>query len=95
MKSMNYSLIRTICALVIGLVLVLVPNIIAQWGDITASIGRMTSGEMPVISSETGALNLQIQRFGKTCFSALFYRKRQIVQVFFAAKHISTISMVP
>ena len=40
-------------------------------------------------------LNLQIQRFGKTCFSALFYRKWQIVQVFFAAKHISTISMVP
>ena len=41
--------------IIIGLVLVLVPNIIAQWGDITASIGRMTSGEMPVISSETGA----------------------------------------
>ena len=66
MKSMNYSLIRTICALVIGLVLVLVPNIIAQWGDITASIGRMTSGEMPVISSETGA-------FGPALWSAVLY----------------------
>ena len=52
--------------IIIGLVLVLVPNIIAQWGDITASIGRMTSGEMPVISSETGA-------FGPALWSAVLY----------------------
>ena len=40
--------------IIVGLVLVLVPNILAQSGAIADSIGRMTAGELPVISSETG-----------------------------------------
>ena len=52
--------------IIIGLVLVLVPNIIAQWGDITASIHTMSSGEMTVLSSESGA-------FGPALYSAVLY----------------------
>ena len=52
--------------IIIGLVLVLVPNIIAQWGDITASIQTMSSGEMTVLSSESGA-------FGPALYSAVLY----------------------
>ena len=38
--------------IIIGLVLVLVPNIIAQWGDITGSISRMAAGELTVRAAE-------------------------------------------
>lgn len=57
-----------------GLVLVLVPNIIAQWGNIVDSIGRMASGEMTVLSSETGA-------FGPAIWSALLYFFFQLASV--------------
>lgn len=67
--------------IIIGLVLVLVPNIIAQWGDITASIGRMTSGEMPVISSETGA-------FGPALWSAILYFFFQLASVSVMYQHM-------
>lgn len=60
--------------IIIGLVLVLVPNIIAQWGDITASISRMASGEMTVLSSETGA-------FGPALYSAVLYFFFQLASV--------------
>lgn len=36
--------------ILIGLVLVLVPNIIAQWPAIADAIGRLAGGEMPIIS---------------------------------------------
>ena len=52
--------------IILGLVIVLVPNIIAQWSDITAAIGRMSSGEMTVLSHETGA-------FGPALYSAVLY----------------------
>ena len=38
--------------ILIGLVLVLVPNIIVQWDAITAAISNLVSGKMPVISGE-------------------------------------------
>ncbi len=38
-----------------GLVLVLVPNIIAQFGDISAAVSSMAAGQMVEGSSETGA----------------------------------------
>ena len=41
--------------ILIGLVLVLVPNIIVQWDAITAAISNLVSGKMPVISGESGA----------------------------------------
>lgn len=40
--------------IIVGLVVVLVPNILAQWGEISASITKMQGGEMAVNSSETG-----------------------------------------
>ena len=60
--------------IIIGLVLVLVPNIIAQWGDITASIHTMSSGEMTVLSSESGA-------FGPALYSAVLYFFFQLASV--------------
>ncbi len=47
----------TVSVLIItGLVVVLIPNIIAQWGAITSSIARMNAGEMAVNSTQSGAL---------------------------------------
>ena len=51
--------------ILIGLVLVLVPNIIVQWDAITAAISNLVSGKMPVISGESGA-------FGPALYSAVF-----------------------
>ena len=54
--------------IVVGLLVVLVPNIIAQWGNIAASIGRLAGGEMVVRAGEnmTGA-------FGPALWSAVLY----------------------
>ncbi len=41
--------------IILGLVLVLVPNIIAQWDAISASIANMSAGEMAVGSTQSGA----------------------------------------
>lgn len=41
--------------IILGLVVVLVPNIIAQWGDIVSSISGLASGKMPVCSTGTGS----------------------------------------
>lgn len=43
--------------ILIGLVLVLVPNIIVQWDAITAAVSNLVSGKMPVISGESGAFD--------------------------------------
>lgn len=42
--------------LIIGVLIVFIPNIIAQWGDITASIHSMMGGRLPVASKESGGL---------------------------------------
>lgn len=34
--------------LIIGVLIVFIPNIIAQWGDITAAVYSMASGQLPV-----------------------------------------------
>lgn len=60
--------------IVAGLVVVLVPNIIAQWGDITTSIGRLAAGEMVVRSSQTGGL-------GAALWSAVLYFFFQLASV--------------
>ena len=71
--------------IIIGLVLVLVPNIIAQWGDITTSIGRMTSGEMPVIASGNGA-------FGPALWSAVLYFFFQLASVSVMYQHMEDVT---
>ena len=60
--------------IVAGLVVVLVPNIIAQWGNITDSIGRLAAGEMVVRSSQTGGL-------GAALWSAVLYFFFQLASV--------------
>ena len=73
--------------ILVGLVLVLVPNIIAQWGDITASVGRMASGEMTVLSSESGA-------FGPALWSAVLYFFFQLASVSVMYQHMEPITDV-
>lgn len=71
--------------ILVGLVLVLVPNIIAQWSDITVSIGRMASGEMTVLSSETGA-------FGPALWSAVLYFFFQLASVSVMYQHMEPVT---
>ena len=71
--------------ILVGLVLVLVPNIIAQWGNITASVGRMASGEMSVLSGETGA-------FGPALWSAVLYFFFQLASVSVMYQHMEHVT---
>lgn len=71
--------------ILIGLVLVLVPNIVAQWGNITASIARMSAGEMAVLSSETGA-------FGPALWSAVLYFFFQLASVSVMYQHMEPVT---
>ena len=76
----------TLSVLIIaGLVLVLVPNIAAQWGDIMDSIGKMTAGEMPLISKETGA-------FGPALWSAILYFFFQLASVSVMYQHMESVT---
>ncbi len=46
----------TLSVLIIaGLIAVIVPNVIAQWGTIVSSLGKMTTGAVPVGSHENGS----------------------------------------
>ncbi len=73
--------------IIIGLILVLVPNIVAQWNDIVASISRMTSGEMPIISSESGS-------FGPALWSAILYFFFQLASVSVMYQHMEDVTDV-
>lgn len=73
--------------IIIGLVLVLVPNIIAQWGTIVESASRMISGEMAVISKESG-------NFGPALWSAVLYFFFQLASVSVMYQHMEDITDV-
>lgn len=73
--------------IIVGLIVVLVPNIIAQWGDITASASRMASGEMTVLSSESGA-------FGPAIWSAVLYFFFQLASVSVMYQHMEPVTDV-
>lgn len=73
--------------IIIGLVLVLVPNIIAQWGTIVESASRMMNGEMAVISSEDGS-------FGVALWSAVLYFFFQLASVSVMYQHMEDITDV-
>lgn len=73
--------------IIIGLVLVLVPNIIAQWDSITASVSTMSSGEMTVLSHESGA-------FGPALWSAILYALFQISAVNVMYHHVEPVTDV-
>ncbi len=71
--------------IIIGLILVLVPNIIAQWSDITASIQRMASGELPVISAGTNS-------FAAALYSAVLYFFFQLASVSVMYQHMEDVT---
>ncbi|MDD6212715.1 MAG: hypothetical protein PUB22_06175 [Clostridiales bacterium] len=66
--------------IIIGLVIVLVPNIIVQWGTISDSIGQMAAGAVPVGSKETGA-------FGAALWSAILYFLFQLPSIGLMYQH--------
>ena len=71
--------------IIIGLVVVLVPNIIAQWDSITASAGRMAAGEMTLLSGESGA-------FGPALWSAVLYFFFQLASVSAMYQHVEPVT---
>ncbi len=71
--------------IIIGLVLVLVPNIIAQWDAIMDSIRRMTSGELPVISAGSTA-------FAPALYSAVLYFFFQLASVSVMYQHMEDVT---
>ena len=73
--------------IIIGLLLVLVPNIIAQWDSIVASAARMSAGEMTVLSKESGA-------FGPALWSAVLYFFFQLASVSVMYQHVEPVTDV-
>ncbi len=73
--------------IILGLLVVLIPNIIAQWGNITATIGRFASGEMSVLSTESG-------HFGPALYSALLYFLFQLSSVSVMYQHMEAVTDV-
>ena len=73
--------------IIIGLVLVLVPNIIVQWDSIVASASRMNGGEMTVLSKESGA-------FGPALWSAVLYFLFQLSSVSVMYQHVEPVTDV-
>ena len=71
--------------IIIGLVVVLVPNIIAQWDSIVAAAGRMAGGEMTVLSKESGA-------FGPALWSAVLYFFFQLASVSVMYQHVEPVT---
>lgn len=68
--------------IIVGLLLVLVPNIIAQWDTITDSVQRMTAGALPVGSQQSGS-------FGSALWSACVYGIFQITAIGLMYQHTS------
>lgn len=75
--------------IIVGLLLVLVPNIFAQFGEISASVSRMASGEMTVRAAgqTTGA-------FGPALWMAVLYFFFQLASVSVMYQHMEPITDV-
>ena len=71
--------------IIIGLVVVLVPNIIAQWDTIWSSGARLATGELPVGSLESGT-------FGAALWSAVLYFLFQLPSVGLMYQHVEPIT---
>lgn len=67
--------------IIIGLLVVLIPNIIVQWGDITANAATMADGTMPVSSIQTGT-------FGPAFGKAILYFLFQLASVGLMYQHV-------
>ncbi len=73
--------------IIIGLLVVLIPNIVAQWGNITASISRMAGGEMCVLSDASGG-------FGAALWFACLYFFFQLASVSVMYQHVEAVTDV-
>ena len=73
--------------IIIGLVVVLVPNIIVQFGTITESIGRLAAGELPVSSTESGLLGAAVK-------SAILYFAFQLPSIGLMYQHTEPLTDV-
>lgn len=73
--------------IIIGLVVVLIPNILVQFGTITESIGRMAGGELPVGSGESGLLGAALK-------SAILYFAFQLPSIGLMYQHTEPLTDV-
>lgn len=73
--------------IIIGLIVVLVPNILVQFGTITESIGRLAAGELPVGSTESGL-------FGAALKSAILYFAFQLPSIGLMYQHTEPLTDV-
>ena len=71
--------------IILGLVVVLVPNIIAQWDTIVSSGARLAAGELPVGSGESGL-------FGAALWSAILYFLFQLPSVGLMYQHVEPLT---
>ncbi|MCR5526035.1 MAG: hypothetical protein K6F39_01460 [Lachnospiraceae bacterium] len=84
-SMMNTDMIRkaaTIVSyvLIIGILLVFIPNIIAQWDSITASISALSAGQLPVGSTESGT-------FGSALWFSLLYGAYHVASIGLYVQH--------
>ncbi|WKY43348.1 hypothetical protein Q5O14_11865 [Eubacteriaceae bacterium ES2] len=67
--------------IILGLVVVLVPNIIAQWDQIMSAINNLNQGIMPVASIQDGS-------FGSALWRAIVYALFQLASVGLMYQHV-------
>ena len=73
--------------IIIGLVVVLVPNIIVQFGTIADSVSRLAAGELPVSSTESGLLGAAVK-------SAILYFAFQLPSIGLMYQHTEPLTDV-
>ena len=73
--------------IIIGLMVVLIPNICVQFGTITESVSRMAAGELPVSSGESGL-------FGAALKSAILYFALQLPSIGLMYQHTEPLTDV-
>ncbi len=71
--------------IIIGLLVVLVPNIIAQWGTIMDSVNQMAAGALPVGSTESGS-------FGSALWMAIIYFVFQLASIGLMYQHVEPLT---
>ena len=71
--------------IIIGLVVVLLPNIIAQWDNIVSSISQMRAGALPTSSVENGS-------FGSALWRAVVYFLFQLAAIGLMYQHVEPLT---
>lgn len=71
--------------IILGLIVVLVPNIVAQWGAISASVSQLSAGDLSVSSGRSGA-------FAPALWSAFLYFLFQLPSVSVMYQHMEPLT---